>query len=85
MAVVLPVGRQGRFVAVGLVVFSVVIVWLGVVSPVLDFYGERADEVASLRARVTRGAALVEALPALTREAQPGRRPRRCCRAIRMR
>ena len=70
MAITLPDGRPGRFLAVGLVLFGVLIVWLGVVLPILDFYGERADEVASLRARVTRGAALVEALPALTREAE---------------
>ncbi len=69
MAFVLPSGRQGRVLAVGLVVVAVVVLWLGVLAPVFDFYGARADEVDALRARVTRGAALIEALPALTREA----------------
>ncbi len=69
MAVVLPVGRQGRFLAIGLVVFVLFVVWLGVIVPTLGFYGDRADELASLRARAARGAALIEALPALTREA----------------
>jgi hypothetical protein len=70
MSITLPVGRPGRFLAVGLVLFGVLVVWLGVVIPVLNFYDGRADEVASLRARVTRGSALVEALPALAREAE---------------
>jgi general secretion pathway protein M len=69
MAVTLPVGRQGHVLAVGLLVFAVVVVWLGVIAPVLSFYGDRAEELASLRARVARGSALIEALPALTREA----------------
>jgi general secretion pathway protein M len=69
MAFTLPTGRQGRVLAVGLVVMVFAILWLGVLAPVFDFYAASADEVDALRARVTRGAALIEALPALTREA----------------
>jgi hypothetical protein len=69
MAIALPTGRQGRILAAGLVVLSVFVVWLGVIAPVLSFYGTREDDLEGLRARVTRGAALIEALPALTREA----------------
>ncbi len=53
--------------ALALVAFFVV--WLGVVAPLLDFYGARQDEVDGLRARAARGSALIEALPALRREA----------------
>jgi hypothetical protein len=70
MAVALPVGRPGRILAVGLVLFGVFVVWLGVIVPALGFYSDRADQLTSLRLRFARGAALIEALPALTREAE---------------
>jgi hypothetical protein len=74
MALTLPAGRQGRFLAIGLLLAAILVLWLGVASPVFDLYAERADELDSLRARVSRGAALIEALPALTREADTAAR-----------
>jgi general secretion pathway protein M len=69
MALALPVGQRGRYLAAGLAVFAVVVVWLGVVAPVLDFYGTRQDEVDALRARAAREAALIEAMPGLRQRA----------------
>jgi hypothetical protein len=69
MAPALPTGRRGQYLAAGLAVLSLVVVWLGVVAPVLDFYGTRQDEVDALRARAAREAALVAALPRLAKEA----------------
>jgi len=69
MAVALPDGRRGQIFAVALAVITLFVMWLGVVAPLLDFYGARQDEVDGLQARAVRGAALIEALPALRREA----------------
>jgi hypothetical protein len=74
MAIALPTGRQGQILAVGLVFVAFIVAWLGVIAPVLDFYGARQDELDAMQARAMRGAALVEALPALTREAETASR-----------
>jgi hypothetical protein len=70
MAVALPTGQRGQILAGALAVLAIVVVWLGVVAPVLDFYGARGDQVDALRARAAREAALVEALPRLVKEAE---------------
>ncbi len=70
MAVALPTGRRGQLLAGILALLTIAVVWLGVVAPVLDFYGARDDQVDALRARAAREAALVEALPRLVKEAE---------------
>jgi hypothetical protein len=70
MALALPAGQRGQVLAGGLAVLALAVVWLGVVAPALDFYGSRQDQVDALRARTAREAALVEALPRLTKEAE---------------
>jgi general secretion pathway protein M len=70
MVSTLPDGRRGQILAAGLAVFVVLAIWLGVVSPALEFYGTRADALEALRLRSAREAALVETLPALRAEAQ---------------
>ena len=70
MATALPVGQRGQVLAAGLAVLAAVVFWLGVVSPLLAFYGERGDRLASMQIRAAREAALIEALPALQHEAQ---------------
>ena len=69
VALALPTGRRGQALAVGLAVLALVVAWLSVVAPVLDFYAVRQDKLETLRAEAARGAALIEALPALMREA----------------
>jgi len=70
MAVALPTGQRGQILAGALALVAIVVVWLGVVAPILDFYGTRDDQVDALRARAAREAALVDALPRLTKEAE---------------
>ncbi len=65
----LPTGRPGQALAGALALLVLLVLWLGVVSPSVDFYATRADEAASLRTRAAREAALIETLPLLTREA----------------
>jgi general secretion pathway protein M len=66
----LPTGQRGQVFAVALLVLAVAIAWLGLFSPVLDFYGSRADTITQLRERAAREAALIETLPELKRAAQ---------------
>jgi general secretion pathway protein M len=66
----LPTGRRGQILAAGLLLLAIIVVWLGVVGPILDFYATRADEVAGLQARATREAALIASLPELKQAAQ---------------
>ncbi len=66
----LPTGRNGRVLAAGLAGLAVVLVWLAVVSPVLDWYASRAAQLASLRVRAAHEEAQISALPLLRREAE---------------
>ncbi len=61
----LPTGQQGRILAAALALLALFVVWVGLLAPAADFYGERADQVATLRAKVARETALIEALPSL--------------------
>jgi hypothetical protein len=70
MALALPTGQRGQIFAGVLAFLALVVVWLGVVAPALEYYGSRQDEVDALRARAAREAALVEALPRLAKEAE---------------
>jgi len=65
LPVALPTGRRGQILAGALAVLALLALWLGVAAPILDFYATRQDEIEALRARSTREAALIEALPAL--------------------
>jgi len=70
MHTTLPTGRRGQALAAGLVILTMAILWLGVFSPALDLYADRADRIDALRARAAREAALIEALPGLQKQAQ---------------
>jgi general secretion pathway protein M len=61
----LPTGRNGQILAAALAVIALLIVWLGVVAPVLDWYDARANRIAELRGRAARETALIATLPAL--------------------
>jgi hypothetical protein len=70
MAPALPTGQRGQALAAALALLALVVVWLGVLAPALNFYGSRQDQVDALRARAAREAALIEALPRLAKEAE---------------
>jgi general secretion pathway protein M len=61
----LPTGRNGQLLAAALALVALLVVWLGVIAPVLDWYGARANRIAELRSRAARETALIATLPAL--------------------
>lgn len=63
----LPTGPRGRLLAVGLAILALVILWLGLVSPALAWYADRADTLDQQRAVAARMAALADSLPDLQR------------------
>jgi general secretion pathway protein M len=65
----LPTGRNGQALAAGLALLAVLVAWLGIVAPVVDWYGSRADELAGLRQRAAREVGLIATLPELKRQA----------------
>lgn len=65
----LPVGRQGRILAASLALLTLVVAWIGIVSPVLDWYGDRSARLNELYARAARERALIDTLPALQKQA----------------
>jgi general secretion pathway protein M len=74
----LPTGRNGQILAAALALLALLIVWLGLIAPVLDWYGARANQIADLRSRAAREASLIATLPALrTAAAQAAKTPAR--------
>jgi hypothetical protein len=65
----LPTGRNGRILAASLAVLALLVVWIGVIEPVLDWYGSRAGELTALRLRAARETALIGTLPSLRKVA----------------
>jgi len=65
MAAALPSGRQGRILAVGLLVLAAVVVWLGLAAPLMDFYDVQAAKLAQRAALAQRMAMLAAELPDL--------------------
>ena len=68
----LPIGRPGRILALGLLMLVLAASWVGIVSPLLDWYDARAaqqDQRALLARRMT---LMASTLPELQRSANPG-------------
>jgi general secretion pathway protein M len=61
----LPTGRQGRLLALALVFLAIVLVWLGIAEPLLDFHASREAALAQRTALADRMAALAAEVPAL--------------------
>jgi general secretion pathway protein M len=70
---VLPEGRRGQSLAVGLVVILAAILWLGVAAPLTDWYHARQTDLANRQALLDHMAARARALPALRRLASASR------------
>jgi type II secretory pathway component PulM len=70
MDTALPTGRNGQYLAAGLAFLAVAALWLGIVSPVLDWYGGRSAQLDALRARAARETALIDMIPQLKLQAQ---------------
>lgn len=65
MTSALPTGRQGRILALGLVVLAVVVLWIGIAAPLMDYYDVRAARLAQQAALADRMAGLAAELPDL--------------------
>jgi general secretion pathway protein M len=61
----LPEGRQGQLMAVGLTFIALTLLWLGVLSPALGWYGGRQAQLTAARQEAAHMAVLRLTLPAL--------------------
>ena len=66
----LPTGRAGQLLALGLTSLVLVVLWLGVVAPLIEWYDERAEVLAQQAALVERMEGLAAALPDLQEQAK---------------
>jgi general secretion pathway protein M len=64
-AIALPQGRAGRLSALGLTLVAALILWLGLLSPLVGLYADRAARLHDDRALLTRMSALGARVPAL--------------------
>src|SRR6476620_885307 len=55
----LPTGRKGQLLALGLTTLVLAVLWLGVVMPVIDWHGERAEALVEKAGLVQRMEALI--------------------------
>jgi general secretion pathway protein M len=65
----LPEGRRGQLLALALLAVGLAVLWVGVASPLLDWYGERAERVAERQAVLAHMTQIVATLPTLQRDA----------------
>lgn len=68
----LPTGRAGRWLALAITLGVAALVWVAAGLPLLAWYGERAEQLATREALARRMAALVATLPQLQRAAADG-------------
>ena len=66
---ILPEGRRGQILAIGLVVIVAAILWLGVASPLIGWFGSRSAELSARRVLLDHMEARARELPALRRMA----------------
>jgi general secretion pathway protein M len=65
MGTTLPTGRQGRILALGLVLLAAILVWLIVAAPLMDLYASQASKLGQQMALADRMAQLAAEVPAL--------------------
>jgi hypothetical protein len=61
----LPTGHRGQWLALGITVVGCALLWIGIVAPLLQVYGDRDDALHRQQAILRRMAALADTLPAL--------------------
>jgi general secretion pathway protein M len=64
----LPDGPRGRILAAGLTLALLGALWFGVITPLIGWYQDRAEELAQRHALLARMRVLVETLPDLERQ-----------------
>jgi len=65
----LPAGRRGQAMALGVTLIALVILWAGVVAPLIGLYEARQDTLAQRRGLLVRMTMLADMLPTLRRQA----------------
>ncbi|HVJ51946.1 MAG TPA: type II secretion system protein GspM [Aliidongia sp.] len=65
----LPTGQRGRLFALAITFAALIIIWFGAVSPLIDLYDARAQELDEQRAIAAHMAGLAAQLPELTQRA----------------
>ena len=79
MPIALPTGRSGRLLALLLAALALLVLWIGIASPLLDWHAQRADALRHKQALLSRMQALSASLPewrqtqARTTQAGPSR------------
>jgi general secretion pathway protein M len=66
----LPTGQRGQMLAAGLAVLTLSLLWLGLVTPVLQWYDNRSGQLELMRGRAAREIALIATLPELKEAAK---------------
>lgn len=69
MAAALPTGRQGRLLALGLVLLAAILLWLAAAQPLLDLYADQSAKLAQRAALADRMTLLAAEVPALQERA----------------
>lgn len=64
----LPEGRHGQFLALGIGLIGLMLLWLALLGPLWGWYQQRADDLAQQRALASRMQALTREIPALRTE-----------------
>ncbi len=70
MNAALPAGRRGQALALGVTALMAMVLWLGVIQPLLAWHDDLAQATLNRGAVLQRMTALVETLPALRRQAE---------------
>ncbi len=69
MTLDLPTGPRGRVLALGFAVVAMLLVWFGVVGPILGWYADRAETLTQRRMLAQRMTELAATLPELEHQA----------------
>ena len=70
MVASLPTGRRGHALALALLVVILLILWQGIISPLVGYYTDRADQLALEQARAVSMARLADQVPVLKQRAE---------------
>ena len=68
----LPTGRRGQALALGLTMVVLAVLWAGVATPLLSWYGQRQDRLEQRQTLAARMAAVAATAPALQRQLASG-------------
>ena len=69
MALILPTGRAGQRLAIGLTALLIAVIWIGVASPLLGWYADREEDLRQQTALAGRMQAVADSLPSVQRDA----------------